>query len=334
MKLSIVVPIYNSEKSLKKCIESLINQTYKNIEIILVNDGSLDKSLEICNDYKKNDDRIKIINQKNQGAAIARKNGIENSTGDLISFVDSDDCICLDMYEKIIKELILTKSDISICGYYFDYGGKLVPSFDKKKHHFKKDLLINYLKYDYIECMLWNKVFKRELFINIKYENHKKGEDLLLCIQLINNAHAMCYYNEPLYYYYVNPNSIMRSKFKIDSLDELIIYDKQYNFFKQNINKFDEYEEYLVYKKLNCVIRIIRNMCDDLSYIKHRKVLKNLYYEMIGLYDKIHNKTIILPILHGYYKKIKNFKYFYLTYIYLYNKLRKIKIVFRKDLKK
>src|SRR5699024_165398 len=102
LKLSIIVPIYNSEKRLGRCLNSIINQSYKNIEIILVNDGSTDTSLEICNEFKKKDSRVKVINKENEGVALARNDGLLVATGDYIAFVDSDDYLDLTMYENLL----------------------------------------------------------------------------------------------------------------------------------------------------------------------------------------------------------------------------------------
>ncbi len=114
-KISIVVPIYNAGKWLKRCLDSILNQSYKNIELILVNDGSSDDSGDICNDYARRDNRVKVIYQQNQGVSIARNNGIACSTGDYIGFVDADDEINVDMYEKLLDTAMLTSSDIVLC---------------------------------------------------------------------------------------------------------------------------------------------------------------------------------------------------------------------------
>ena len=102
VKLSVIVPVYNTEKYLERCIDSIVNQTFKNVEILLINDGSTDNSIEICRRYEKNDERIKLINKQNSGVSETRNIGIENATGEFITFVDSDDEIALNMYEQMI----------------------------------------------------------------------------------------------------------------------------------------------------------------------------------------------------------------------------------------
>lgn len=115
IKLSIIVPIYNAQNHLKKCIESIINQTEKDIEIILIDDGSTDDSLKICNEYQRKDFRINVIHQNNSGVSIARNQGIKIAKGEYIGFVDSDDWIDLDMFKRLLEEAKKTDADIVMC---------------------------------------------------------------------------------------------------------------------------------------------------------------------------------------------------------------------------
>ncbi len=127
MKISIVVPIYNAEKYLDRCIQSILNQSYKDLEIILIDDGSTDSSNKICNNYQKRDNRIKFISQKNEGVSAARNRGISEATGEFIGFVDSDDYIQPNMYETLYGLINKYNCDISICGYFIEY-----PEYTKK----------------------------------------------------------------------------------------------------------------------------------------------------------------------------------------------------------
>ena len=131
--ISIIVPIYNVEKYLKKCIDSIINQTYKNLEIILVDDGSPDNCGKICDEYAKKDNRIKVIHKENGGVSSARNVGVENATGEYIGFVDSDDYIEKDMYEVLINNLKKENADISIISNYEVYKNKIIEN--KKKEN-------------------------------------------------------------------------------------------------------------------------------------------------------------------------------------------------------
>ena len=120
-KVSVIIPVYNVEKYLKECIQSVLRQTYKNLEIILVDDGSKDNSGNICDEYAKRDERIKVIHKKNGGLSDARNAGIDICTGEYIAFLDSDDFIEEDMYEFLVKNLEKAKADISICQVYYVY---------------------------------------------------------------------------------------------------------------------------------------------------------------------------------------------------------------------
>ena len=119
-KISIIVPVYNAEKYLVECLNSLVEQTYKNIEIILIDDGSIDNSAKICDEYAKKDERIKVVHQKNSGVSVARNNGLDMHTGDYVMFVDSDDWIELNTCEILINNIISNDKDILIYNYYLE----------------------------------------------------------------------------------------------------------------------------------------------------------------------------------------------------------------------
>ena len=121
-KVSVVIPVYNVEKYLRRCLDSLVNQTYKNLEFICVNDGSTDNSLEILKEYAAKDSRFIIINQKNQGVALARNNGLNVASGDYLSFVDPDDWVGLNYYEEVVKEFIATNCDVVQLDYTVAYS--------------------------------------------------------------------------------------------------------------------------------------------------------------------------------------------------------------------
>ena len=172
MKVSIIVPVYNMEKRLNKCLDSIINQTYKNIEIIVINDGSKDNSLDIIKSY--HDDRIKIINQDNQGISVARNNGIKASSGDYLCFVDSDDYIETNMIDELVNKISIDKSDIVVCDYY------MFDETNKKVMNVGYDGLFGGSLYDNpnmirdIDYAPWNKIYKKELFDGISFPTDTK----------------------------------------------------------------------------------------------------------------------------------------------------------------
>ncbi len=208
--VSIIVPVYNTSKYLEKCLYSLINQTIKNIEIIVVNDGSTDNSLEIINKISKEDERIKVYSKKNGGLSSARNYGIEKSTGKYIGFVDSDDYVREDMYEILKKNLEDNSADMSICRWY------LVENEIKRECNFKtENIVLNsedtinvLLSHSSFDNFIVTKLYKRELFDDIRFDEGKLLEDLLIMYKLINKSRLISLCSEPLYYYVQRNNSI------------------------------------------------------------------------------------------------------------------------------
>ena len=204
-KISIIVPIYNTGKYLKKCIDSLINQTYDNLEIILINDGSKDNSSETIKSY--NDKRIKYFNKKNEGIGKTRNFGIEKATGDYLMFIDSDDYISDKCCEEFINNANKKKSDLIVSDYYKDKNGKLecIKLDDFKDSTLKENnkllLIINHGP-----C---NKLYKRSLIIDnkIRFNEEYKYEDTPFVIECIDKAKKISKINEALSYYCIHSNS-------------------------------------------------------------------------------------------------------------------------------
>lgn len=208
--ISIVVPIFNMEKYLKKCIESIINQTYTNLEIILVNDGSTDKSANICDEYKKIDKRIKVIHKENGGLSDARNNGIKIAKGKYIGFVDSDDWIDLNMYENMYNEMINSNADIVICGRVIEYGdGKSTKWYNKGRLEMNNiEALISLNSFCCFDMAAWDKLYKTKLFDDIAYPYGKKCEDSYTTYKLFDKCKKIIYLPECYYHYYQREGSI------------------------------------------------------------------------------------------------------------------------------
>ena len=203
--ISIVIPVYNVEKYIKECIESVINQTYKNLEIILVNDGSTDLSRTICEEYEKKDNRIKIIDKENGGLADARNKGLEYINGELVTFIDSDDYIKEDMIETLLNNLIKENADVSICGYYLAYN---------KKNDYKLEENVNSFKY--YDVSAWAKLYKTELFKNIKFPKGKISEDWYIMYKIFDKANSIVYDSSPKYYYRQRNSGIRKNSKKVN----------------------------------------------------------------------------------------------------------------------
>lgn len=203
--ISVIVPVYNVSQYLPDCIESIIKQTYENLEIILVDDGSTDSSGEICDKYAQKDPRIKVIHKENGGVASARNNGLKMLTGKYVGFVDSDDTISADMYEKLYLSLKETDSDISVCDCYYcsSPGNHKDPNEDTETFltFSREEALMEMYAGKYISAFVWNKLFKAEIIRDLRFDTDiHVGEDLLFSSQAIIKSKKICnrsgrYYN-------------------------------------------------------------------------------------------------------------------------------------------
>lgn len=223
--ISIIVPIYNVEKYLNKCIDSIINQTYKNIEIILINDGSEDNSGKICDKYAKEDSRIKVIHKKNGGLSDARNVGIDASQGDYIAFIDSDDWVDLYMIERLYNLIIQHKADIVQGDYIEVYDeDNILKNITKEEINFyNSNQMLEYLYGEkYVKTVVvWNKLYKKELFDQIRFPKGRLHEDEFTTYKVIHRANTIIDSNLPVYYYRQRESSIMNSDFNIKRFDIL-----------------------------------------------------------------------------------------------------------------
>lgn len=224
--ISVIVPIYNVECYLKICIDSIVNQTYSNLEIVLVDDGSPDRCPEICDEYAKKDNRVKVIHQKNGGLAHARNVGIANSNGAYLTFVDSDDFVADKYIEYLYKGLVENDADISIAKFCaFDKGTNLSLSNDyvdfraiTKLNCFKHYTSIN-TNTSMTFITAWNKLYKKELFFKTQYPEGKLYEDAFTTYKILNIASKIAVSPMKLYYYRINPQSILGQSFREKHLE-------------------------------------------------------------------------------------------------------------------
>ncbi|MCI6379792.1 MAG: glycosyltransferase [Faecalicoccus sp.] len=216
MKLSIIVPVYQVEAHIDECITSILDQTFRDFELILVDDGSLDRCPAICDVYAQKDSRIRVIHQKNQGLSAARNTGLQAARGDYIGFVDSDDFIEASMYEKLLDNLEREKADISVCGRYKVWGDKKIQ--EQKSNVYKVMdsaqalALMNTNVLGYFDVAAWDKIYKRSCFKGIEFPEGKLCEDWFVMYKLFFNAHRIVYDSIPLYNYRQRTGSITHGK--------------------------------------------------------------------------------------------------------------------------
>ena len=209
--VSIIVPIYNVEKYLEKCVYSILNQDYNNLEVILVNDGSTDKSLEICERLQKKDNRIKIINQKNLGVSAARNNGFYYSKGDYICFIDSDDIIEIDMVSTLVKLLQENECEVANCNIHIIEKDKTERNFYKNGNIkiYNSSELKKYFLLGKVSHACWDKMYKREVLEKVNFMLNSTSEDRYFCWKLYKTINKMVVTSKVGYHYIrKNENSI------------------------------------------------------------------------------------------------------------------------------
>ena len=250
-EISIIVPVYNVEKYLDRCIKSILNQTFKDFELILIDDGSTDKSGVICDNYKKIDDRIVVIHKKNGGLSSVRNKGLDVAKGEYIAFVDGDDYVNKEMYNILLNEAKNNSSDIVICKFkkVYESMNNNIEEVDSKMKVFNYSNInaLNQLYsnegLDYI--VAWNKIYRRNIFKNERYIEGRIHEDEFIIHRLLYKANKVTFISKELYYYLQRSNSIMNSKFNVKRLDAVYALEERFKFFKTlNLNKLKSNAQY------------------------------------------------------------------------------------------
>ena len=269
--VSIVVPIYNVEPFLLDCLISLSNQSYKNIEVLLIDDGSTDNSSAIAISFSINDKRFKYFKKENGGLSSARNFGIDRVNGSWIMFVDSDDCVSPYFVEKMINLVKHTKTKLGVCLYRRFKDGQDIPnnfSFATKSGEFNICSTCDlYLDIDSPLMMLaWNKIYSRDLFSNIRYPEGKIHEDLGTTYKIFDIVKSYAFLKEELYFYRINQNSISLSKISIRKIDVIDFYFEQLSYYK---NKFHNFKQYTNFYKASS-LRAFKIFGTLLSYSKDK----------------------------------------------------------------
>ena len=227
--ISVIVPVYNVEEYLEECLESIKRQTYTDIEVILVNDGSTDRSKEICERYCEKDSRFKLVNQENKGLSGARNRGMLESKGEFISFVDSDDVLKEDMLDQLMKQMTSEDIDIVECWYTNEKQELELSTPKNVKTIFQgdsKEALVSLCKDNIVRLNAVAKLFRRQVIINFPFLEGLFYEDVYGGIGILKHIRKMVKINYIGYYYRVRQGSIMNREFNIKNLDLFTICDK------------------------------------------------------------------------------------------------------------
>lgn len=242
--ISVIVPVYQVENTLKKCVDSILNQTYKNLEIILVDDGSPDGSGKICDEYALLDSRIKVIHKKNGGLSSARNAGLDVAIGEYVGFVDSDDWIEPTMYEELYKLLIDNCVKLANSGVFMDYDDGRTVFFDvqysgkeeivlMEKEEALKENLLN----TRITNSVCNKLFHTSIFDNLRMKEGIYFEDMEVMPKCIEKAEKVVHYNKPMYHYVQSGESILRRKYDLKHFTEVDLAFERMTDYKSNYPK-------------------------------------------------------------------------------------------------
>lgn len=304
-KISIIVPIYNVEMYLEECINSLIHQTYSNIEIILIDDGSSDSSGKICDKYKKIDNRIRVVHKENGGVSSARNAGIRLVNTKYISFVDPDDYVSEQFIEKLYNSLVDNSADIAVCNFFTIREKNIIEDRKIKNNSLNQEEALRLLVKDEImSSYLWNKMFKKELFENLQFDIGYRYEDIRIMHKIFLKAKKIVMIEDSLYYYRIRMDSITNSTLLNNSKELIDALEERCNDLKGTIYFSDSYmTEMLQIRRILLEILIHCERKEEF-YHENMHVLKKLFkqnYKKINVLQRI--KFILFFIFPQFYAK-------------------------------
>lgn len=274
--ISVIIPIYNVEAYLEDCIDSIVKQRHKNLEIILIDDGSTDNCSAICDAWAEKDSRIKVIHKVNGGLSDARNAGLEVASGDYIAFVDSDDWILPEMYEKMLFTIKKEHADICACNIrscYSDHENEWgCKEYTVGNSEQILDMLYSDTKYP---VSAWNKLYKRECWKELRFPVGKICEDAFTTYHLVHNAERIVQIPEAFYCYRIRPKSIMTSNFSIKRMDEEEAWRINYQFVKIYYPALYKKAFCFYLQKVHVLIRTIPKE-QRKEYSQQVKYLKNI----------------------------------------------------------
>lgn len=315
--ISIVIPVYNVDKYLSTCLDSVVNQTYPHLEIILVNDGSSDSSPEICDAYAKKDPRIRVIHKNNSGSAAARNDGLKEAKGEYITFVDSDDVIAEDFYKILLTTLLENNADIVECGYRnFETETELKVQDSELPlsfAFFETQTALELLMKEYLKQVVWNKIYHRSVLKGIDFPAGKFIDDEFWTYKVFGKARKIVKISNELYFYRQLPESIMGRPYSLRRLDALEALEERIYYMKRHFPALENlaikifcFGSLWHYQKLN------RHSEIDADHIHRDKIKKSVEnFNKLSILKQWSLKEIIwfqfFLFAPEYYARLRNF---------------------------
>ena len=307
-KISIIIPTYNNSKYLKRCVDSVLNQSYNNIEIIVIDDGSTDDTNSVMSEYK-NTKKVKYVKQSNGGVSSARNNGLKMAHGDYIMFLDSDDYFCQNYCEKMLSNIVKNNSDICLSGinYIKNDKSERIDFYNTNKLFNTSEIknLISDNIYNYLLYPVWNKIYNKKILESINFDTSLiMGEDFIFNLQCLCNCKKVSYITENYYNYVINNNSTtskMRKYNTIISIENEINYSKKVDSYlnkigleKKIIEKRKKWNYSLSYNKI-CNNIFAKN--NPYKSKERKKIINEIKKSEIGLYSRKNINSFSIFIL-------------------------------------
>lgn len=284
--ISVIVPIYNALPTLGHCIESILSQTYSDFELLLINDGSTDNSGSICNDYAARDERVRAIHQKNQGASLARRNGIEQSVGKYLTFVDADDFLEPECLESLYLSLTHYPSvKVAACGVSKHKKGESVMALKTVGDRLIESGEMHRRFFSYEFWGFWGKLYHRSVFDDLFFPSYTINEDYVVMVQLFHRNPQMVYVDSQLYHYIVSNTGLSHQHLNSRAMDEY--YNKAWvlEFYKKNDQQYVPHAEAQLTETCIKLLRMIREAGTPQSFLKEyhemRSFLRSHFFSIL-----------------------------------------------------
>lgn len=309
MKISVIVPVYNGEKYISRCLESILNQTEKSMEIIFVNDGSADGSLDILERAVQKHSEVKVVNKVNGGVSSARNAGLAVAKGDFIGFADVDDTCDPNMFQTMLQAAEREQADIVCCGHKEIHKNKTVLAYCGFSEKYSSvEALRALVDNNYIGMGLWSKIFRRKVIAGLHFDETKKfTEDRYFAYEAIKQANTVCVVPEALYNYYQNDDSVTHGSFTAKNLDWLILSKRMYEDVKENYPELEPNAYGDVYNSAVILLKWYYEAAEE-NEVLHKQLIDELkQVNFSKLYGFVSKKCFVAILLAVYAEPVFRF---------------------------